>query len=156
MNIFILDQDPAQCAIYHNDKHCSKMILETAQILCTGFEKGEAPYRLTHYNHPCSKWARKTLLNYRWLISLGHELAKEFEFRYGKRHKSHEVIKWCESNIGKVPFSGHRRTPFALAMPDYCKLEDAVESYRKLYQTEKLHLASWKNREKPAWFKVDL
>lgn len=35
MNIFVLDRDPEIAALYHNDKHCIKMILETAQILST-------------------------------------------------------------------------------------------------------------------------
>jgi hypothetical protein len=29
MNIFVLDTDPKTCAVYHNDKHVIKMILET-------------------------------------------------------------------------------------------------------------------------------
>ena len=54
MNIFVLDYDTKVCAQMHCDKHCVKMILETAQLLCgvhhmTG---GEAPYGLSHKNHP--------------------------------------------------------------------------------------------------------
>ena len=63
MNIFILDNNPQLCAQYHNNKHVVKMILESAQLLCgahwvTG---GEAPYRLSHKNHPCSIWVRECL-----------------------------------------------------------------------------------------------
>lgn len=29
MNIFVLDEDPIKCAVYHNDKHVVKMLLET-------------------------------------------------------------------------------------------------------------------------------
>ena len=35
MNIFILDEDIDKCAEYHVDKHVVKMILESAQLLCT-------------------------------------------------------------------------------------------------------------------------
>ena len=35
MNIFYLNKDPQIAAIEHNDKHCVKMILEYAQMLCT-------------------------------------------------------------------------------------------------------------------------
>ena len=35
MNIFYLDSDPIICAKMHNDKHCVKMILESAQMLST-------------------------------------------------------------------------------------------------------------------------
>ena len=34
MNIFVLDYDTKTCAQMHCDKHCVKMILETAQLLC--------------------------------------------------------------------------------------------------------------------------
>ena len=29
MNIFVLDINPYKCAVYHNDKHVVKMLLET-------------------------------------------------------------------------------------------------------------------------------
>ena len=35
MNIFYLDKNPKICAMYHNDKHVVKMILEYAQLLST-------------------------------------------------------------------------------------------------------------------------
>ena len=35
MNIFILDENIEKCAQYHCDKHIIKMILESAQLLCT-------------------------------------------------------------------------------------------------------------------------
>jgi len=37
MNIFILDNNPKLAAQYHCDKHCVKMILESAQLLCAQF-----------------------------------------------------------------------------------------------------------------------
>lgn len=35
MNIFYLDENPKLCAEYHCDRHVVKMILESAQLLCT-------------------------------------------------------------------------------------------------------------------------
>jgi hypothetical protein len=35
MNIFYLDKDPIKAAEYSCDKHVVKMILESAQMLCT-------------------------------------------------------------------------------------------------------------------------
>ena len=35
MNIFFLDENPTLSAKYHADKHVFKMILETAQLLCS-------------------------------------------------------------------------------------------------------------------------
>lgn len=47
MNIFYLDEDVTLCAQYHCDKHVIKMILESAQILCTVLHQNNlsAPYR---------------------------------------------------------------------------------------------------------------
>jgi hypothetical protein len=153
MNIFVLDLEPRKCAEYHMDKHAVKMILETSQILCgvhwvTG---GESPYKLSHKNHPCSIWARECYENYVWLCDLGVELCKEYTFRYGKRHKSQDVIEWCIVNKPNIPIKGDI-TPFALAMPDECKVGGVVESYRKYYMTSKRELAVWKNRETPYWY----
>lgn len=55
MNIFYLDDDIETCARYHCDKHVIKMILESAQILCTvlWINQIPAPYRSTHKHHPC-------------------------------------------------------------------------------------------------------
>ena len=153
MNIFVLDLDPQKCAEHHNNKHCIKQILESVQLLCgvhwvTG---SESPYKLSHKNHPCSIWARQCIENYVWLCDLTKELCREYTFRYGKKHKSEQVLEWCMINQPNLPVNGDI-TPFALAMPDECKIGDAVESYRNYYMTSKRNLADWKNREIPYWF----
>lgn len=124
MNIFVLDSDPAKAAEYMCDKHIPKMILESAQLLCTahwiGWSKmippppginGKAkkewlklriphpdlipPYSMTHVNHPCGVWARQCWGNYNWLVR--HALAQcaEYTKRYGKVMKTEEVIRWA-------------------------------------------------------------
>lgn len=156
MNIFVLDENPIKCAEYHNNRHCIKMILETAQLLCgvhhmTAEATEEVPYKLSHKNHPCSIWARECIENYIWLCDLGLELCREYTHRYGKRHKSQAVIEWCVENKPNLR-ENNDLTPFALAMPDYCKVNGAVESYRKYYMEEKRELAQWKHRDTPHWF----
>jgi hypothetical protein len=54
-------------------------------------------------------------------------------------------------NVPNIPEKGDI-TPFALAMPDECKVGDAVASYRVYYMVEKRGFAVWKNRETPEWF----
>ena len=81
MNIFYLDSDPSIAASYMYDKHKVKMILESAQMLCTAhhhFGLGdEVPYRKAHYNHPSTIWTRANTNHYYWLyqhmLALGHE-----------------------------------------------------------------------------------
>ena len=155
MNIFFLDENPILSAQYHVDKHVVKMILETAQLLCsvhhtTDQVTDQVPYKLSHKNHPCAIWARESLSNYLYLCELGLELGKEYTYRYGKRHKSIEVIEWCIVNKPNIPDIGFT-TP-ARAMPDEFKVDSVVESYRNYYMGAKSDLASWKNREKPFWF----
>jgi len=154
MNIFILDNNPQLCAQYHNNKHVVKMILESAQLLCgahwvTG---SEAPYRLSHKNHPCSIWVRECLENYMWLCDLGMELCREYTYRYGKRHKTQDIIEWCINTPPNIEKLGNL-TPFKLAMPNECKIGNAVDSYREYYIKEKKYFSKWKNRETPTFMK---
>jgi len=173
MNIFILDKDSTTNARYHVDKHVVKMILESAQLLCTahhvayhfpekqGFlspaERKQVaasphikiPYKPTHLNHPCAIWVRESTENYKYLLHLATDLNAEYGFRYGKMHKSYtEVIE----KLPKFYTDNTNKTDFALCMPEQYKSSDPVESYRKYYKAEKAHLASWKNREVPEWW----
>ena len=155
MNIFVLDWDVEKCARYHNDKHVVKMILETAQLLCgvhhmTDQANDQVPYRLSHKNHPCSIWARKSLTNYLYLAELGLELCKEYTFRYGKHHASERLVgalSKVPENIANVGFIDPPQ-----CMPDYCKGDDTVIAYRTYYILEKMRFAKWKKRPMPEWF----
>jgi len=155
MNIFFLDFDTQKCAQYHCDKHVVKMILETAQLLCgvhhmTPQVTPQVPYKLSHKNHPCAIWTRESLTNYLYLCDLGLELCKEYTYRYGRRHKSQDVIEWCITNkpfIKDIDFT----TP-PKAMPDEYKVMDVVESYRNYYIGAKKDFCVWKNRDVPEWF----
>jgi len=156
MNIFFLDFDTKKCAEYHCDKHIVKMILESAQLLCGAhwMSNSEAPYKLSHKNHPCSIWVRESLSNYLYLCDLGLELCKEYTYRYGKRHKSQDIIEWCllnKPNIHDVDF-----TSPPLAMGDEFKIgNDVIESYRNYYIKAKKSFAVWKNRNIPEWFQTN-
>jgi hypothetical protein len=152
MNIFFLDFDTKKCAEYHCDKHVVKMILETAQLLCsTHWVIGsEAPYKLSHKNHPCSIWVRESLSNYLYLCDLGLELCKEYTYRYGKRHKSQDVIEWCLTNKPNISDTEFTEPP--KAMPDEYKVNNVIESYRNYYIGAKKDFAKWKNRNIPEWF----
>jgi len=162
MNIFYLDNNPRLCASYHADKHVVKMILESAQLLCTAInvKAGEqvTPYKTTHVNHPCSIWVRESYFNWSYTFNLMLELHTEWQFRYEhtKRHKSVEALvqagivglarDYIDKGLTK-PF-----TPPTLAMPDYCKVSsDPVECYREYYRKEKVALHQWTNREAPYW-----
>ena len=157
MNIFALNKDPIESAIIQHDKHIVKMILESAQMLCSVYDDSvinEIPYKRVHYNHPCSIWVRTDMNNFYWLVKHGYALCKEYTHRYKKIHKSQAVIKWCIENsyrISNIPYQC--MTKFAQAMPDEYKNESGVLAYQNYYISEKLNSKSkWTNRKIPKLF----
>jgi len=159
MNIFVLDKDPKVAAIQQFDKHVVKMVLESAQILCAAFPDGAAPYKRTHYNHPSTVWARTCKPNYQWLLKHGLALAKEYTRRYEKTHKSQSVIEWCAVGLEEIDFLEKDLevlTPFAQAMPEEYKCDNAVDAYRSYYIGEKNKIASWARSPDgpPDWWTV--
>jgi len=62
MNIFYLDKDPVKAAQLQYNKHVVKMILESAQMLCTAHHvhgnPDDVPYKQAHLNHPSTMWVR--------------------------------------------------------------------------------------------------
>lgn len=169
MNLFILSLCFRECAECMFDKHVSKMILEAVQMLCTTVllvdPDNEATrkttlYKMTHKNHPVSIWMRASLANFDWTLRMVDAMHNEWKYRHDhppeKMHKSYllaQILREHAPSADKFPERG--LTPFALAMPVECKLEDAVEAYRKYYQTpDKQKIASWKKRGPPAWYQV--
>ena len=151
MNIFVLEDDPIKSAQSQCDKHVVKMILETAQMLCTvahrqGFD---APYRATHSKHPCTIWVGESKENWDWLIKHGMALCEEYTERYGKIHKTQQHIEWCKSLSIDLPSKG--LSPFAQAMPTQYRNKCAIQAYRAYYKGEKSGFATWK-RNKPKWW----
>lgn len=151
MNIFVLHRNPETAAKYACDKHVVKMILESSQMLCSAHPPSRAPYKRTHYNHPCSVWVRESIDNYNWLLEHAEALSAEYTRRYGKVHKSSKVIAWCRRNKPRIIQQG--LTPFAQAMPDQYKHRNPVRAYRAYYLGEKSRFAKWKLGE-PRWWKV--
>lgn len=152
MNIFYLDHDVDRCARYHFDRHVTKMIVEYTQILSSVFyftgESDLAPYKLTHANHPCCKWARTSLSNWKWLRSLALSLCKEYTYRYGKIHKCEKIL----NNMKTPNLTDRGFTEIICVMDDiYIIGTDAIENYRNLYRHGKKHLIGYKKREPPEW-----
>lgn len=155
MNIFFLDRDPRYAASALCDKHLRKMLLETAQILCTVHHKAGTsevlvPYKPTHSNHPCVVWAGSSTKAFEWVCDLGMWMDLEYCARYGKTHASGEVIKLMATTPIALP-----DTPFAdppQCMPDEFRGDDAVEAYRKYYAIGKRDVCGkYTNADRPDW-----
>ena len=168
MNIFILSLIQKKIAEFMMDKHISKILLESVQMLCTAkrivdpedAETMSELYRIAHKNHPVTIWCRKSRENFVWVLDLIDELHAEWRFRYGhpdtKFHKSYLVaIQLRERIPAEDMFEEVGLTQFALAMPDEYKCDDPIEAYRNYYMSpEKQKIASWnKKRAKPDWYR---
>ena len=175
MNIFFLDPDPLTAAEMHCDKHCVKMILETAQMLCTAHRVLDGDtvadklgmYKTAHLNHPSTKWVRGTPLQYEWTYHLFKSLCDEYTKRYDKVHltdkKFRKILSTPPFNINsQVMYMFHDNgNPYILAeytqppqcMPDQYKVpDDAVKAYRNYYIGEKAGFAKWAYCSTPDWF----
>jgi hypothetical protein len=167
MNIFYLDEHPILAAQYHCDKHVVKMILESAQMLCTAHYKMFVPsmyqreytgklqgidlYKPTHKNHPCTKWVCESKQNYWYLYELFLALCDEYTHRYNKIHLSDKKFR---AILGYIP-NGIQDFDFtqpAQAMPDRYKNDCSVSAYRDYYINEKSHIAKWTKRDAPYWW----
>lgn len=172
MNIFVLDSDATVAAHMMCDKHVVKMILESCQLLSTAHHvlDGEQVVitsdkrkytsysngndnicKCTMINHPCTIWTRTSRDNYLWLWKHTYSLCKEYTRRYGKVHAMEKMLMdELYSPPRNIPKG--KVTPFAQAMPDQYKDQNAVVAYRKYYINEKTRFAKWKSGNEPKWF----
>ena len=165
MNIFYLSSCPQEAAESHNDKHCVKMILESAQMLSTAHREldGDVPdilYKSTHKNHPSTIWTRSSKQHYDWLFRLFRQLSAEYTLRFSKSgdwgrdlkvHKTWDKLgKILETTPKNIKDNGWVDPP--QCMPDHCKDEDVVKAYRNYYIKEKNNFAVWKYSGTPAWY----
>lgn len=184
MNIFILDKNPIKAAQQQCDKHVVKMVLESAQMLSTVHRvldgtltripsksgktmvkawvlpdsRENILYKAVHVGHPCTQWTMESLSNYAWHYDHFEALAIEYEYRYGKKHKSYVDLEYALSIPPKNIRQDIGQTPFKLAMgaaPECINKSDPVGSYRAFYQTKQDRFSmDWTKRSIPEWFTV--
>ena len=153
MNIFYLDKCPKKAAQLQYNKHVVKMILESAQMLCTAhhhYDNGDkVPYKKAHYNHPSTIWVRENAYNYMWLYKHMVALGNEYTKRYGKEHLT---ITKCFDPLFRLPPGipipkplTHTQPP--QAMPDEYKDKCSLQAYWNYYINDKKHIAN-PNKEK--------
>ena len=182
MNIFYLHQDPQTAARMACDKHTSKMIVESCQMLSTAHRVQDGTeyydktangrkikrwrhpnpnlepvlYKASHVRHPSTIWVMDSAWNYVWLYNHMLELNEEFKKRYG-HVQNHKSVRLLGSILSHPPTNANwkkKGTDATPAMPDYCKVPgDSVASYRKYYIMEKVRFATWKKPAKaPTWY----
>lgn len=158
MNVFWLDDDPETSARMHCDKHVPKMTVEYAQVLSTaahlrGFHDEDRMYEpIPNNNKKLHEWAAESAENYLKLLMMAKYLGEEYEYRYGRQHKSmRDVISCIDVSDVKIDYNGFTEPP--LSMPDYCVTgRGYIESYRYYYTHGKEWAMNWTNREVPDWY----
>lgn len=145
MNIFVTHSCPIKSATYmYRDypKRGIKMILECAQLMSAAMINNgqDAPYKLTHKHHPCTKWISESKANFEWVLKHYQQLARLYTTDYSKTHKS-----FNHNNIFKQFITGHsdELTPFVNCARnkelnlDFTNIEDTHLAYRKYLQARK-------------------
>jgi len=182
MNIFYLDSDAKTSAQMHCDNHCSKMIIEYAQLMSTAhrlldgemymdkttngrsimrwrldgkWARNREPdlYKATHVNHPSAIWARQSAKNYMWLYEMWKELNTEYMYRYSK-DAPHASFAKLDKHLRQIPrgMTDGEFTEPTQSMPDDVKNDSSKIAYRDYYIKYKQHLAQWKLRGMPSWY----
>lgn len=180
MNTFFSDQSPYVSARNLDDKRVGKMIIESGQLATAcirltlaehGYEEWEidalfheygiltatkgTPWRLTHQNHPSSKWTRYTYRNYQWVIGHALGLINEFTKRFGKVHAC------CFAIVGMLRLGDELLKPLMddsglteppQCMPDEFKHDDPVIAYRAYLQSKPNVV--WVRAEPPSWWRI--
>ena len=154
MNIFYLDEIPREAAQAHCDKHLSKMVIETAQLLSAAHRLTDSPqsaqtYKLTHQNHPCAVWVRASDIHYEWTYALFNELCIEFAWRRKRIHETANKLAHVLCHTPQLPSAGWTDPP--QCMPDQFKCDDTVEAYRWYYHSKNFATWNW-GRPAPRWW----
>ena len=148
-------RDRVKAAQIQYNKHVVKMILESAQMLCTAhhhyaelleYKPDYVPYKKAHYNHPSTIWCRQNARQYYWLYNHMLALGDEYTKRYGKTHLT---ITKCKEPLNLCPFgmpNGKFIQP-PQAMPDIFKRDCAIHAYWLYYVYDKAHIYN-KNKER--------
>jgi hypothetical protein len=160
VNIFATDKNPIIAAQNLCDSHVIKMVLESAQMMCTYLNENgvQTSYRSTHKNHPCSLWLKESSLNRSWLFEHYYALLQEFRMRRDKRHKCTDLLGLFYANFhydDALDVLLNSRLNFALAMPNQYRSSDPIESYRNYYISKQYTMKvpmRWTKRQPPDWF----
>ena len=175
MNIFVLSDDPTECAQMLCNKHVCKMSIEYTQLLCNAHHivehgltdlamKDRWPkWKPVFVNHPSSKWAADNICNYLWLLQLTLATWAEYKYRFGRDHRCQTMMVeyLATPPFGIATFSTQASSP-PQCMPEEWIISqttatqnrwlNTIRAYREYYIQEKYRFAKWTKREVPQWF----
>lgn len=118
-------------------------------------ELGMYKVNKSQWNHPCTKWVRRSKHNWAWTLALGLQLCNEYSIRYGrKEHACFKLLKWMQSNVIQLPGIGITQRPQAFGPHNHLRIHrKPIKAYRAYYMEAKSDFATWtRAREKPWWY----
>lgn len=161
MNIFYTNSNPELAASDLPPHLANKMLIETFQILSNPYrnqlskmpKNSEGKTRRESYkNHPCSKWATKSVKHVEFLVNYADALATRLSrhFGYNISQTSFEFINYCKNNPPDCPNQEFEAPPecFSGQTPTG---SDICARYRS-YLVAKPYKKWWKKPEDvPTW-----
>lgn len=136
MNIFVPYPNIKFNATVLDDLRLNKMVLENAQMLHAvlhryGVTNDDYPnlYRLSHANHPCTRWAGNTRSNFEYVIDLAAHMERERLRRGFNPHKSATRCNEVKQFVPIIPEG--ELTPHPNCTSDFKHITDVHEAYRK-------------------------
>jgi len=163
MNLFILDADPIYAAVFNQDLHVKKIIIEGAQMLANAYDRNRlaqidvprtdkgTPRVGGLPNHPMSKWVRENSANFAWTLRHIQALCEEYTYRFGARHYTEGFIDWVANNMPSLPDNPQTIQPqcFAQSFPECIVPGDPVKGYHNYYNKAKQFFVYGKNSKTP-------
>lgn len=121
-------------------------------------ERDAVLYKAAHINHPCSIWTRETNNNYNWHFCHWAALCEEYTYRYGKVHKSWELLSnFLDKHPNNITIGWLKPRPFAIGEVSEEDYRNPVQAYRRFYMQKQTRFKmEWnKGRPVPEWFKYE-
>lgn len=156
MNIFPIDINPENCAKWSCDQHVIKILTEAVEIFSSVCDVKE---KYKPIKSPWVKWANNKE-NRNWLSYYIYHLGKEYEYRFGKKHKAFELYKNMIKELNEIPYKNIELTKpeFLQLVDDDSKCDNSIIAYRNYYKWKREHFKRpmrWTKREVPKFLKGD-
>ncbi len=168
MNLFRLSDNPIEAAIFNQDLHARKILLEAGSLLCNAYPESkllDAPKtklgnirKHSWFNHPISQWTRENINNFKWVLSHAVALSGECEYRFGKQYFGQKLIEWCQNNVPELPDKLQTIQPQCFGdFINKCYVKgNPVQGYIRYYNEAKLSFNFGRRIVKATWTKREI
>lgn len=121
---------------------------EYEDILGRTFLKSHVYYKVSHHNHPSTKWMRESFDNYLFAVDVTLELCKMFTEATGRTHATESLIKLIEANIPEnISLQNFTEPPAVVGddLQQYAIDHGTIEAYKECLRRK---FEDWTGRER--------